>query len=66
MFAPVRFTAPIEKNDQVVGACLAHAGEVRELRAAWVVLSTGAAPQALTAASILERQIKPGQPAPDV
>jgi geranylgeranyl reductase family protein len=55
MFAPVRFTAPIEEDGRVVGAQLAHAGHRHALRARWVVLATGAVPQALMAAGMAER-----------
>ncbi len=55
MFAPVRFTAPIEENGKVVGARLSQSGHACELRATWVVLATGAVPQALMAAGMAER-----------
>ena len=63
MFAPVRFTAPIEQGAEerlVVGATL-HQGDVtRELRARWVLLATGAVPQALIAAGMSERHTPSG------
>ena len=63
MFAPVRFTAPIEQGADervVVGATL-HQGDVtRELRARWVLLATGAVPQALIAAGMSERHTPSG------
>ncbi|MFZ3141318.1 NAD(P)/FAD-dependent oxidoreductase [Polaromonas sp.] len=55
MFAPVRFIAPIEEDGKVVGARLAQSGTECELRATWVVLATGAVPQALMAAGMAER-----------
>ncbi|ABM36658.1 NAD(P)/FAD-dependent oxidoreductase [Polaromonas naphthalenivorans] len=55
MFAPVRFTAPIEENGKVTGARLAQSGHECELRATWVILATGAVPQALMAAGMAER-----------
>ena len=55
MFAPVRFTAPIEENGTVVGARLAQSGHEHELRATWVIVATGAVPQALMAAGMAER-----------
>jgi len=60
MHAPARFTAVIESNDgsvaRVVGARLEHAGAVREVRAGWLVLATGAVPQAILAAGMCERR----------
>ena len=60
MFAPLRFVAPLEANDasgqtRVVGATLRHADTTRELRARWVVLASGAVPQALMAAGMSTR-----------
>ena len=55
MFAPLRFVTLLEDNGHVTGARLAHAAQERELRAAWVVLATGAVPQALMAAGMAQR-----------
>jgi geranylgeranyl reductase family protein len=60
MFAPLRFVAPIEADGVVVGASLHHAGTTRELRARWVVLATGAVPQALLAAGMSQRHTPSG------
>jgi len=60
MFAPLRFAAPIEADGAVVGASLHHAGTTRELRARWVVLATGAVPQALLAAGMSQRHTPSG------
>ena len=60
MFAPVRFTAPIEANGHVVGATLHHGDETREVRARWVLLATGAVPQALLAAGMSTRHTPSG------
>jgi len=69
MFAPLRFVGPLEAaqgqgmqldRPQVVGARLQAAGEVRELRAAWVLLASGAVPQALAAAGLCERRTPSG------
>ena len=60
MFAPVRFTAPIESDGVVVGATLHHGDTTRELRARWVLLATGAVPQALLAAGMSERHTPSG------
>jgi len=60
MHAPARLTGVVEQGDgadvRVVGARLEHAGAVREVRAGWVVLATGAVPQALIAAGMCERR----------
>ncbi|HJV94563.1 MAG TPA: geranylgeranyl reductase family protein [Albitalea sp.] len=56
MFAPVRFMAALEDEGVVVGARLATGDASRELRASWVLLATGAVPQALIAAGMSQRQ----------
>ncbi len=60
MFAPLRFVAPLEAGGVVVGARLAHAGVEREIRCSWVVLATGAVPQALLSAGMALRQAPSG------
>ena len=66
MFAPVRFMAPIEEGGEgsgekrVVGATLQHGDATRELRARWVVLASGAVPQALMAAGMSTRTAPSG------
>ena len=60
MFAPVRFTAPIEEAGRVVGATLHHGDETRDVRARWVLLATGAVPQALLAAGMSSRHTPSG------
>jgi len=65
MFAPVRFMAPIETDDgsgerRVVGATLQHGETTRALRARWVVLASGAVPQALMAAGMSTRTTPSG------
>ncbi len=60
MFAPVRFSAPIEEGGSVVGATLAQGEAKRELRARWTVLATGAVPQALVAAGMSSRHTPSG------
>ena len=60
MHAPVRFSAPIELNGAVVGVKLEHGGQTREVRARWVVLASGAVPQALIAAGMSTRQTPSG------
>ncbi len=57
MFAPLRFTAPLEDAaGRVVGARLQHGDAAREIRARWVVLASGAVPQAAIAAGVCERR----------
>ena len=60
MYAPVRFVAPIEEAGVVVGATLQHGQASRELRARWVVLASGAVPQALMAADMSTRTTPSG------
>jgi len=67
MHAPLRFLAPLEEAGRVVGARLqdpgaargepaGEAAATREIRADWVLLATGAVPQALIAAGLCERR----------
>lgn len=56
MFAPLRFVAPLEEGGLVVGARLAQGPAGRALRCGWVVLASGAVPQALIAAGMALRQ----------
>ena len=61
MHAPLHFDAPLlDAAGRVCGATVSHAGEQRELRADWVVLASGAVPQALIAAGVCERQTPNG------
>ncbi len=65
MFAPVRFVSVLESTGEgaqaaVVGARLQAGGEQREVRARWVLLATGAVPQALIAAGMCERRTPSG------
>ena len=60
MFAPVRFIAPLEEGGRVVGALVRHADTTHELRARWVLLASGAVPQALLAAGMSERHTPSG------
>lgn len=60
MHAPVRFGAPIEEAGRVVGATLQQGDATREVRARWVLLATGAVPQALMAAGMASRQTPSG------
>jgi menaquinone-9 beta-reductase len=60
MHAPLRFTGVIEEGGRVVGATLQAGDVIRELRADWVVLASGAVPQALIAAGMSNRQTPSG------
>jgi flavin-dependent dehydrogenase len=57
----VQFEAPLrDAAGRVVGATLAHGSARRELRADWLLLASGAGPQALIAAGMCERQAPSG------
>jgi geranylgeranyl reductase family protein len=63
--APWRFEAPLTGGDpapgaKVVGARLKSGDQTRDIRARWVVLATGAVPQALIAAGVCERRTPTG------
>ena len=60
LFTPWRFEAPVNEGDVVVGAQFKRGDAVRVVRAGWVVLATGAVPQALLAAGMCERRSPSG------
>jgi geranylgeranyl reductase family protein len=60
LHAPARFEAPLLDNERVVGARVRVGDAVHEVRAAQVVLATGAVPQALIAAGLCERRTPSG------
>jgi len=60
MFAPVRFDSTIEQDGRVIGASLKSGDGLQELRATWVLLATGAVPQALMAAGMSTRHTPSG------
>jgi geranylgeranyl reductase family protein len=60
MVAPVRFSAAIEEGGRVVGAQLKNGDASHEVRATWVLLATGAVPQALMAAGMSDRHTPSG------
>jgi geranylgeranyl reductase family protein len=60
LLAPARFEAPLLEGERVVGATLKIDGALHTLRAGWVVLATGAATQAITAAGVCERRAPSG------
>jgi len=55
-----KFEAPLVDGDQVVGARLKLGDTTHDVRANWVVLATGAVPQALTAAGLCQRRTPSG------
>ena len=60
LHTPWRFDASLTEGDVVVGARLKQRDVVREVRARWVVLATGAVPQALQAADMCDRRTPSG------
>jgi geranylgeranyl reductase family protein len=60
LHTPWRFDAPLTEGDVVVGARLKQGDAVREVRTRWVVLATGAVPQALQAAGMCDRRTPSG------
>jgi len=60
LLTPLRFEAPLIDGDRVVGARLKAADAAYEVRARWVVLATGAVPQAAIAAGVNERRTPSG------
>ena len=60
LLAPARFEAPLETAGRVVGGRFKSGDGPREVRARWVVLATGAVPQALIAAGMCERRTPSG------
>jgi len=60
LHTPWRFDAPLEDGGVVVGARLKQRDQMHEIRARWVVLATGAVPQALQAAGMCDRRTPSG------
>ena len=56
LHTPLRFEAPLLEGERVVGARLKAGEATHEIRAPWVVLATGAVPQALIAAGLCQRR----------
>jgi flavin-dependent dehydrogenase len=56
LHTPWRFDAPLLDGQRVVGARLRSRGRTHEITARWVVLATGAVPQALIAAGLCRRR----------
>jgi menaquinone-9 beta-reductase len=57
---PLRFEAPLVDGERVVGARLKGPNGVQDVSARWVVLATGAVPQAAIAAGVCERRTPSG------
>ena len=57
---PVRFDVLLEEGGRVVGARLKVGEALHEVRARWVVMATGAVPQALISAGLCERRTPSG------
>jgi len=57
---PARFEAPLLDGERVIGARLKLGPAAHEVRARWVVIATGAVPQALIAAGLCERRTPSG------
>jgi geranylgeranyl reductase family protein len=60
LLTPLRFEAPLLDGERVVGARLKDAEGTHEISARWVVLATGAVPQALSAAGLCDRHTPSG------
>lgn len=64
MHAPVRFVGALEEGEgdsrRVIGAQLRSGDATRELRAPWVLIASGAPPQALLASGMCERRTPTG------
>jgi geranylgeranyl reductase family protein len=60
LLPPARFEAALEHQGRVTGARLKVNGQPHEITARWLVLATGAAPQAMLAAGLCERRTPSG------
>jgi menaquinone-9 beta-reductase len=60
LFTPWRFESPRVEGERVVGAVLKCGDRLHEVRAQWVVLATGAVPQAMIAAELNQRRTPTG------
>lgn len=58
--APARFEAPLYDGQRVYGARFKLGDELHDIHAQWLVLATGAVPQALIAAEMCERRTPSG------
>lgn len=57
---PWRFEAPLLDDGKVIGARLKSSDKVCDVRAPWVVLATGAPPQAMIASELCQRRTPTG------
>ena len=60
LHTPVRYEAPLLDGSQVVGARLKCGEQLHEVRAPWVVMATGAVPQAMIASELCQRRTPTG------
>jgi menaquinone-9 beta-reductase len=60
MVAPARFVELLQERERVVGARVRGPNSVRDITTRWVVLATGAVPQALMAAGMCEQPLPNG------
>ena len=60
LHTPWRFESPLVEDDRVVGAALKSGDRLHDVRAPWVVLATGAPPQAMIAAELNQRRTPTG------
>ena len=61
MFAPLRFVAPLRDGaGRAVGASVKQGDAARQIASTWIVLATGAQPQATIAAGLCERRAPSG------
>jgi flavin-dependent dehydrogenase len=60
LHTPVRYEAPLLDGSVVVGARLKAGEQVHEVRAPWVVMATGAVPQAMIASELCQRRTPTG------
>lgn len=60
LHTPWRFEAPLLDGQRVIGARLKSGGRIHEVRARWLVLATGAPPQAMIAAGLCQRRTPTG------
>jgi flavin-dependent dehydrogenase len=60
LHTPWRFETPLLDDAKVVGARLKRGEQVHEVRAPWVVMATGAPPQAMIASELCQRRTPTG------
>lgn len=60
LLTPLRFESPLVEGERVVGARFKSGQDKHDIAARWVVLATGAVPQALMAAGLADRHTPSG------